>query len=638
MTTARRRLLRDARDPWIVVGLFVLAVVIPGVIATIGGAILVPHNDDFGYRRVATTLFDEGRIQFTGWTVMTLLGQVFFTLPFMWLLGGSAWAFALSAAALVGIGIVASYHLARRLLAPPRATFAVLTVLLIPGVLRNTTTFMTDLPAFAGEMLCLTLGAAALNRTDDQHRWRWLIASLLAGCWAFSIREFALAAPVSVLVVAFLSDPARRVARYAVAFAAVLGAAAVIYFAIGALPGQVDSTTPVFGPDEVGRTIHATSTLAFFLAPAMVLGAATWIPRWRRMTDSGARRRAIVGGVSGIVVAAVLFAGDIALLPHLSGRDHLRTIVGNVFSRGGSPEAQLLAGTRPAVFPFEFWDAIGFLAIVAAFVGFAALGAAIGAGAPRLLRALDVRRRPTELGSVVGLLLVFTAIYGVGIIVFGIVLSMFDRYTWPLVFTISVLAAVASCRDRRTRRATARSIRPASMVGTPVPTGREPDRRGDARVHRNDVRAADAQLHGVRRSPVESRRGRGRARRPADVDRRRIRLAWSTCDHGHGPDQRADPGEQGALHEVLAVVPAVRRRHELSGEMARYGAGREAARGRTRCSCSEAPGGRCTSTGQTILAARGRTGGRDWSKSTADARAVPRGGSSRDRRCGTVGR
>ena len=212
-----------------------------------------PDNDDFGYRRVATTLFEEGRIQFTGWTVMTLLGQILFTLPFLWVLGGSPWAFAVSSAALVGIGIVASYDLARRLLTPPRATFAVLTVLLIPGVLRNTTTFMTDLPAFAGEMLCLGLGAAAIGRTEDQHRWRWLTASLVAGCWAFSIREFALAAPVAVLVVAFMSDPSRRVGRYAVAAVAVLGACGASFLVIGAMPGQQDTTVPLFGPDQPTR-------------------------------------------------------------------------------------------------------------------------------------------------------------------------------------------------------------------------------------------------------------------------------------------------------------------------------------------------------------------------------------------------
>src|SRR4051812_29939849 len=321
--------MRDARDPWIVLGLFVLAVVLPAIVATIGGAILVPHNDDFGYRRVATTLFEDGRIQFTGWTVMTLLGQIFFTLPFLWVLAGSPWAFALSSAALVGIGIVATYHLARRVLTPPRATFAVLTVLLIPGVLRNTTTFMTDLPAFAGEMLCLALAAAAIGRTDDQHRWRWLIASLVAGCWAFSIREFALAAPVAVLVVGFLSDPGRRRARYAVAGVVVLAACAAIYFVIGAMPGQQDTTVPLFGPDQPTRTVHASSTLAFLLAPAMVLGAATWIPRWRRMTDRGARRRSIVGGVLGIVGAGAVFAADLAKVPRLNARTDLHTIVGN---------------------------------------------------------------------------------------------------------------------------------------------------------------------------------------------------------------------------------------------------------------------------------------------------------------------
>jgi hypothetical protein len=52
---------------------------------------------------------------------------------------------------------VASFLLARRILPVAGATLAVLTLLAVPGVLRYTTTVMTDIPALAVEMLCLAI-------------------------------------------------------------------------------------------------------------------------------------------------------------------------------------------------------------------------------------------------------------------------------------------------------------------------------------------------------------------------------------------------------------------------------------------------------------------------------------------------
>ena len=93
---------RDAQDRWLLIGLVVLAVGIPVVLAALSGALLIPHNDDFGYRRVASTLYETGHLQFSGWTIMTLVGQIAFTMPFLVVLQGSPWAFAASSVTLAG--------------------------------------------------------------------------------------------------------------------------------------------------------------------------------------------------------------------------------------------------------------------------------------------------------------------------------------------------------------------------------------------------------------------------------------------------------------------------------------------------------------------------------------------------------
>ena len=260
---------RSAHGYWVVVALVIIAVVIPVVIAGLAGALLIPHNDDFGYRRVASTLYETGHLQFTGWTIMTLVGQIAFTMPFVWVLQGSPWAFAASSATLAILGVTASYVLARRVVPGPRGVVAVLVVVLFPGFALSATTFMTDVPAFAGEMLCLAIGAVAVGRTAANHRRRWLVASLIVGLWAFSIREFAFAAPAAVLLAAMASDPLEPRRRYLFGFDALLAACALIYLVAHGLPGQPTIHLQLFAPGSVASLVGGVTTLAFMLAPAL---------------------------------------------------------------------------------------------------------------------------------------------------------------------------------------------------------------------------------------------------------------------------------------------------------------------------------------------------------------------------------
>ena len=125
---------RRRRDAWILVGLIALAVGLPAIVGVVSGAITIPRNDDFAYRRAALMLYQHGRLEFTGWAVMTLVGQLAATMPLLWLTSGSAIAFALTTAGFAIVAIVASYSLARRVLSPGRAGLAVLARGPRPGV------------------------------------------------------------------------------------------------------------------------------------------------------------------------------------------------------------------------------------------------------------------------------------------------------------------------------------------------------------------------------------------------------------------------------------------------------------------------------------------------------------------------
>jgi 4-amino-4-deoxy-L-arabinose transferase-like glycosyltransferase len=475
--TLVRPISRDAQDRWVVLGLVVIAVAIPVLLAGLSGSLLLPHNDDFGYRRVASTLYESGRLQFTGWTIMTVIGQIAFAMPFLLVLQGSSWAFAASSVTLAVIGIAASYVLARRILPLPRAALAVLVVVLFPGFILTATTFMTDIPAFAGEMLCLAIGVIALGRTAADNRWRWLVASLIIGCWAFSIREFAFAAPMAVLISAMASRSHEPRRSYLLAVDVVLAACASIYLVAHNLPGQpVIHLTP-FPPGAVAHIVAAVTTVSLMLAPALVLAAATWIPIWRRPTDAAGRRtrhRATVGAWIGLAVGvllASLFVQDDGVFPSASSSEGTGVIVGNLFGQTGAMGGEVLAGTRPELYPPVVWTGLEIVAILAAFAALAGLGAALGAGGRDVIRGLDVRRHDSPLGSALGMLVAFVTLYTVELVLFGSNASTHDRYLWPLGLPLAILLLWRPSDDRV-----------PALRGAPVDStrGREDARRGIA--------------------------------------------------------------------------------------------------------------------------------------------------------------
>jgi hypothetical protein len=463
------------RDVWIVVALIALAVGLPAVVGVISGAISIPRNDDFAYRRAATTLFETGRIELTGWAVMTLVGQLLATLPMLWLAQGGAWAFAATTAIFAIAGIVASYSLARRLLSPGLAGFAVLLAVLVPGFMVYTTAYMTEVPAFAMEMSCLAIGAAALHRAPEANRWRWLAASLIVGCYAFSIREYTLAAPLAVLAASAASERHGRRLPYLIALVAVAVACAAIYRYSTALPGQGSVGLNAPTPGTTRRVLDAVAVLSLALAPALVIGIGTWIPHWW-----GSRHRlgVALGALAGVATAAIIYLDQLAIRIGRVPGHAPDLFVGNVFTSHGSLDVGPLAGSRPVLYVTPTWDLLNDLALLATFGGAAFLGATLVAERHRLLQAVDIRCRPTPLGSLPGMLVVFVVLFAAGTSAIGLTSILFDRHIWPLALPLAILlllrpdpepsadADMASARDpaRSARRRTGLAILTGVLV------------------------------------------------------------------------------------------------------------------------------------------------------------------------------
>lgn len=192
-------------DVTIVTALVAVGIAMPAAISAWLGAFDIPRNDSWSYRRVLWEFVGTGHVRLVGWSGMTMIGQVFWTAPFVEVLGKGQWVPGTAVAVASAIGLACAYALARSLLPRAWAAGCVLLTLAVPGVLLNTSSFMTDVTAFSAEVACLLFGAAALHRSG-RGRWALVAAAVVTGCFGFSIREFDLAAPAAVLIVLAVQD------------------------------------------------------------------------------------------------------------------------------------------------------------------------------------------------------------------------------------------------------------------------------------------------------------------------------------------------------------------------------------------------------------------------------------------------
>lgn len=218
-----------------VVALVVVGVVMPVVLAAGSHVFSVPSNDDWAYRRDLWEFVRTGHMSFAGWGAMTLVGQVLWGALFAAVFGPQAWVPGAAVAVLATAGIVAAYAVARSVLSRGKALACVLVVLALPGFALNTSSFMTDVPAFSAQVVCLALAVAALGR-KGRARWGLLAAALAVGCFGFSVREFDIAAPLAAIATLALQDRRHRL-TYGLATIVLAVACGGIYLWAAHVPG-----------------------------------------------------------------------------------------------------------------------------------------------------------------------------------------------------------------------------------------------------------------------------------------------------------------------------------------------------------------------------------------------------------------
>lgn len=395
----------------------------PALVTSLAGALGIPHNDDWSYRRTAVNFYHTGHLDDYGWAAKTLVGQIYFARPFLWAAHGGTWAFAASTAVLATIGISSIYLLLLRILGRRASLWALLSLLAVPGFPRNTVTFMTDVPGWAAEAACLALGMVAL-RSDPRSRLPWLCVSLLVGVLAFTIREFALAAPVAVLAAATAADR-RHWPQHCALGAAVGLLCGLTYLWTSSVVGNTSAALHVPSEPSLAQVARAITTLALTLLPALLLAARDW-------HGDGLHRFRLVGCLGAFVLVLVPVVGG---LRHHTSPEFF---VGNMLSRQGEIGNPLL-GTRPALFPGAVWVGLEAAAVLATVLGGGALGHLVGA-TTRTRPRHPGRRDAQCLGSPTGLLATFCVLYSMGVATYGLVLGrVIDRYLWPLVVPLVAL-------------------------------------------------------------------------------------------------------------------------------------------------------------------------------------------------------
>jgi hypothetical protein len=269
----------------------------------------------------------------------------------------------------------------------------------------------------------------------------WLVAALLIGFCAFTVRELAIAAPAAVLVTAFFG---RRDGRknIVVGGACLVIACTAFYIWRHGLPGQQPywGVPPLFVVVEL--IVNGFFSLALGIAPALAVTASRW---WHPR----ARTARLIG---------MAFGGALALVPvayaQWSWDGRYQWLLGDYLDPRGMNADKLLSGTRPLVLPAP----VSFLLIVVA-VTAGVVTCGLIAEHLALRHAGRVGSGPPATRMLVAYTFLAAAVIAIAAARNA---AVFDRYLWPIVLSSAILVLhryrSVECMPSPRRRRAARGI------------------------------------------------------------------------------------------------------------------------------------------------------------------------------------
>ena len=374
-------------------------------VALFTDAFALPRGDDWAYRKIALDFSQTHHLHLAGWNDVSLLGQIGAVQPMLALFGASNAALSVFGVAAAFVAALLTYAVARELLPAQTAVAVVLTLAVFPSFALLSTSFMTDSSCFAAELGSVYLGLKGFRST---RRNLFLVSAIGLGFFAFTIREFALAAPVAVLITYSLSPGTPRLRALSVAAGFAL-ACSVFYVWRQSLQPPVHEAALENAGSAVSQLGQAFFMLALGCLPVTV---GFVLARLR----SGPHRL-------GLLLAAIGAVAGLAL----EKSSHL--LLGATVTRTGADWEGMLVGKQPTLFSSPAWSLI----VVVALVSGCMLAYALAPASHVTLRA-SWHDPPQRLMWLFGLaqtaLLTARAATGGGI---G------DRYLWPLLVVVLVM-------------------------------------------------------------------------------------------------------------------------------------------------------------------------------------------------------
>jgi hypothetical protein len=335
-----------------------IAVGIPLLAAYVTGAVDHPHNDDWAFYRILFDLSDTGHFHLVGWNEMTLIGHLAAALPLVKVFGHNVTAVNTFEAILSGAGLVALGMIARRFLPSRYALLVVVMVAVFPAFAIMVPTFMTDNAAIAAQMACVALGLAGIS-AEGKKRHYLVTASLVVGLFGFSIREFALVAPLAVVIGYGLAQKKSRRSLIGplVSLFALAGIAVAVYAWRHAIPG--DSSHSGQQPSFTSMLVAASQGLfglSLAVAPALLIAL-------RNRVQLGSQ---IAVATIGTMMLGLFAIQKTAFTPTCCFNSQGSVFLGNMLTERGALGNQVLFGDRPVLFPAPLWIFLSAAAVAAA--------------------------------------------------------------------------------------------------------------------------------------------------------------------------------------------------------------------------------------------------------------------------------
>jgi hypothetical protein len=297
--------------------------------AVLSGGIDRAYSDDWGYLRIAQSFVRGGHIKGVGWNDTSLIGQLLVSKLLSPITGSTIAGLRVlnivcAAGSLVLVAVLGRLARARHLwpLVP-------LTLAVTIGFGSTIATYMTEQPALVAQLGTLALGLVAWRRWSRSGALPIVTLVVLAaiGVWAGSVRQAAVAAPLSVIG-ALLAHPRarRRDRRILLVIAGVVLLSVFLVMMFSPLNGPMMAIERGSITGQVARLYQAAATVALFLVPiAVVTGwlghAMGTVRRWATHRNS-------------LIALALLVATVIAgavLLDHRNGS----VLVGNSLQQAG---------------------------------------------------------------------------------------------------------------------------------------------------------------------------------------------------------------------------------------------------------------------------------------------------------------